>query len=70
MMFVRLDDIKQTLTEHSKLIRDIYKSPEIPADEKRQLIDGLYYRMIEIGRDGRQMLREAEKKGLATAPVE
>jgi hypothetical protein len=26
--------------------------PDIPADEKRQLIDGLYFDMIEIARAG------------------
>lgn len=59
-MFMRLDAIKDTLSEHSKLIRDIYKNPQMPADEKRQLIDGLYYSMIEIGRAGRDMQRAAK----------
>ena len=61
MMFVRLDAIKETLSEHSKLVRDIYKNPTMKADEKRQLIDTLYYNMIEIGKGGKQMISEAEK---------
>lgn len=60
MMFVRLDAIKETLTEHSKLVRDIYKNPTIPGDEKRQLIDGLYYNMIEVAKGGKQMIRDAK----------
>lgn len=56
--FGRLDAIKDTLSEHSKLIRDIYKNPEVPADEKRQLIDGLYYAMIQLARSGREMQRQ------------
>lgn len=57
-MFMRLDAIKETLSEHNKLIRDIYKNPKMPAEEKRQLIDGLYYAMIEIGRAGRDIQRQ------------
>ncbi len=57
-IFAQLDSIKETLSEHSKLIRDIYKNPNMPADEKRQLIDSLYYNMIQIGRGGRDMMRE------------
>ena len=60
MMFMRLDAIKETLTEHSKLIRDITKNPSVDAKEKRQLIDGLYFNMIEIGKGGKQMMRDAE----------
>jgi len=56
-MFMRLDAIKQTLTEHSHLVRDIYKYPDMPGDEKRQLIDSLYFNMVQIGRAGRQMQR-------------
>ncbi len=66
-MFVRLDGIRETLTGHSKLIRDIYKNPSIPADEKRQLIDGLYYAMIQIGKSGRDVLKQASDS-LGTPP--
>lgn len=61
MMFVRLDAIKETLSEHSKLVRDIYKNPNVKAEEKRQLIDSLYNNMIEMGKAGKGMLRESEK---------
>lgn len=60
MMFMRLDAIKETLSEHSKLVRDIYKNPTVKAEEKRQLIDSLYYNMIEIGKGGKQMIRESK----------
>lgn len=71
MMFVRLDAIKETLSQHSKLVRDIYKNPTVKAEEKRQLIDSLYNNMIEIGKGGKQMLRQADeamKKAPETAP--
>jgi len=60
-MFLRLDAIKEVLSQHSKLVRDVYKNSEIPAPEKRQLIDGLYYSMIEIGKGGRDMLRQSKE---------
>ena len=60
MMFVRLDAIKETLSDHSKLVRDIYKNQTITAPEKRQLIDGLYFNMIEIGKAGKKMLTDSE----------
>ncbi|MDA9415713.1 hypothetical protein XH81_12795 [Bradyrhizobium sp. CCBAU 25360] len=56
MMFVRLDAIKETMSDHSKLVRDIYKNPTIKAEEKRQLIDGLYFNMIEIGKAGKELM--------------
>lgn len=71
MMFVRLDAIKDTLSEHSKLIRDIYKNPTVKAEEKRQLIDSLYFNMIEIGKAGKQMVRDSEaalKQATETQP--
>ncbi len=61
MMFLRLDAIKNTLSEHSKLVRDITKNPTIKPDEKRQLIDGLYFNMIEIGKAGCQMMKNSQK---------
>jgi hypothetical protein len=71
MMFMRLDAIKETLSQHSKLVRDIYKNPTVKAEEKRQLIDSLYNNMIEIGKGGKQMLRDADtamKKATEAAP--
>jgi hypothetical protein len=34
---------------HYRLIQNIDKDPSLPADEKRHLIDTLYYRAIELG---------------------
>jgi hypothetical protein len=58
MMFAKLDGIKKVLTEHSHLIRDIYKNPAMPPDEKRQLVDTLYSNMIEVGRYGMEAVRQ------------
>lgn len=57
-MFARLDAIKEVLAEHSKLVRDIWKDPEMPPTEKRQLIDQLYFSQIQIAQSGREAMRE------------
>jgi hypothetical protein len=55
-IFMQLDDVKSALSEHSKLVRDVYKNPIMPADEKRQLIDGLYYNMMRMAQLGRSLM--------------
>jgi hypothetical protein len=57
VMFLRLDAIERTLNEHSKLVQDIYKNPQVPPDEKRQLIDRIYSNMIEVARSGNEAIR-------------
>lgn len=60
-MLVKLDGVNKTLGEHSKLISDIYRNPDIKPDEKRQLIDSYYYSMIQVAQYGNQALREARQ---------
>jgi hypothetical protein len=38
-MFVQLDQIKKTLSEHNQLIQDIYRDPKSSPSDKRQLVD-------------------------------
>lgn len=52
----QLSGIRDTLTQQSQIIRMIDKHPEMPADEKRQIIDTLYYRMIELAQAGNTAL--------------
>ena len=52
-----IDAVDKTLNEHSKLVQDIYKNPEVPPDEKRQLIDQLYSSMIAVARSGNEAIR-------------
>lgn len=54
--------MKDVLSEHSQLVRLVSKNPDIPADEKRQIIDTTYYRMIEIAEMGRKAMREAREE--------
>lgn len=57
-----LGAMKDTLSEHSHLIRLVYKNPDLTPDDKRQLIDTLYFRMIEVSRAGNEMFRELKKE--------
>jgi len=61
VMFARLDGINQVLGQHSKMISDIYRNPEMKPDEKRQMIDQLYYSMIQIGQYGNQAFEQIKK---------
>lgn len=61
MMFAKLDGIDKVLTEQNKMVRDIYKNPNVQPEEKRQLIDTIYGKMIELSRDGNAALRQIEK---------
>lgn len=58
-----LTAMKDALSMHSQLIRTIYKNPEIPADEKRQVIDTLYFRMMEIANAGNEAFRQLREGG-------
>jgi hypothetical protein len=60
-LFVQLDGIHQALGEHSKLIRDITKDPDMRPEEKRQLIDQLYFSEIQIAQSGRQQMAQIDK---------
>jgi hypothetical protein len=57
----QLDGIRETLTEHSQLVRLIHKNPEMSRDDKRQLIDTLYFRMIEVAQAGNDALRQIKE---------
>jgi hypothetical protein len=56
--FAQLDGFKEALGEHSQLVRDIWKDPAMPPDEKRQLIDQLYMSMTEMAKSGVSVMRQ------------
>ncbi len=60
-VFMKLDGMKKALTTQSQVIRVINKNPDYTPDEKRQLIDGIYYGMIEITKAGNDILTGIEK---------
>lgn len=66
-IFMKLDSYKTTLGEMGAFIRKVYKNPDIPPDEQRQLIDETYFNMHAVGELGRTMLKGLNEK---LAPVE
>lgn len=58
---IRLDGIKDALANQNATIRMIDKMPDMSADEKRQMIDGIYLGMIEIAKEGNKTYRELKK---------
>jgi hypothetical protein len=59
---MNLDGIRQTLAQQSQLVRTIYKDPKMPGDQKRQLIDGIYFQMIQMAHLGNQVMAQMEKQ--------
>lgn len=64
-LFVQLDGHRETLTDMNKIIHMVNKNPDMPPEEKRQVIDTIYFRMIEIAKSGREIL-----SAVKNAPVE
>lgn len=54
---VRLTGINTALSNNAALIRMVYENPDIPRDEKRQIIDSYYFNMIQLSSAGNDMLR-------------
>src|SRR3990167_547913 len=53
-----LEGMKKTLYNHNILIQKINESKDYSRDDKRQLIDGLYYRMSEISKAGNDTIKQ------------
>lgn len=63
---ISLSGMADGLNNQAKMIRLINRNPEIKPNEKRQLIDGLYYMMIQQSRMGNKMMDQIENdKGLS-----
>jgi hypothetical protein len=52
MAWDQLAGIRDTLTDHAQLIRLITKNPRLSAEDKRQLVDTAYWRMITLAHIG------------------
>lgn len=61
-MFVQLDGIQDALSTQSLAVQLINKNPEMPAEEKRQLIDSIYFQMIELARAGNEVLETTKRE--------
>ena len=60
--FTKLDGIKKALGNQYKMIRGIDGAPEdkIPRDQKRQLIDVLFYKMVMTAKQGTQLTHQIQ----------
>jgi len=58
---VSLSGINDSLTKMKGVIERVTLDPQIPPDEKRQLIDGVYLGMINFARRGNELVDELEK---------
>lgn len=59
--FVRLEGMRRVLSEQSRLVHLVNIDPKMRPWEKRQIIDTLYFNMIEIARSGNQLLDSVAK---------
>ena len=50
--------IRDTIADQAKLIRLIYKNPDLTPEDKRQIIDATYGRMIELAEVGNDAMRD------------
>ncbi len=57
----QLTGMKNALATQSQVVRAIQKDPTTPAAEKRQLIDTLYFGMIQIAREGNEAIRQVKE---------
>lgn len=60
-MFARMEGVKKALGVVGRTIQMVNENPEIKPGEKRQLIDGMYYSMIQMARDGRAVQRQIQE---------
>jgi hypothetical protein len=56
----KVSGIKDAISNQMKFIHLVNKNPQISPDEKRQLIDGVYYSMIEQARTGNKLFDQID----------
>jgi hypothetical protein len=54
-------EAREALTSQQQAIRNIWKNPNIDPREKRQIIENMYYGMVEVAKHGNQQLKEMDK---------
>lgn len=56
-----LSGTRDAINAQAEFIQKVFRNPELTADEKRQLIDGVYYGIMETARVGLEVGRELRK---------
>lgn len=59
---VKLSGIAQTMSTQNKFIQWVYQDQKMTPNDKRQLIDGAYYQMIQASQYGNKLLHAVEKQ--------
>ena len=59
---IPLDGVKNALSAAQKSIQAISDNPGIDPDEMRQLIDAIYLQMIDMAKQGNEMLKLLEEQ--------
>jgi hypothetical protein len=65
-----LAGMSSAISKQEHAIQMIYRDPDMPPNDKRQTIDGIYYQMIQIAQSGNKMMndmRESRKADPAYA---
>lgn len=57
---VKIDGIHRALVNQQKFIKLVWKNPNISAEEKRQLIDTSYERMLLISKSGNALIKDID----------
>ena len=57
---IEITVFRDTITDQAKLIRLIYKNPNMTPEDKRQIIDTTYGRMIELAKVGNEAMRDLD----------
>jgi len=52
------EGIRQVITDLSQYVRLVYKNPQFSAEDKQELIDTAYFRMIELSKAGSKMMQD------------
>lgn len=60
-VYEALNGSHEAIRDISGVIRNIYINPDIPADEKRQLIDSLTWQAVEVAKFGNEVFDAVEK---------
>ena len=69
-MFLQLDNMHKTLGSQAQFVRDIWKNPTMPPEEKRQFIDDAYRGMLAVATTGTNLLRDVQAMPAPEPPVQ
>lgn len=57
---MKLSGVNESLNQQSRVIQGVFQNPKMKPEEKRQLIDMVYFQMIETAKAGNQFYQEID----------